>query len=135
MIPSVEQATREHRVLLDDDEKDILDSLTAGLRTRGFHVDAFRNPLEALSDFRPHHYDIIILDVRMPEMSGFDLARKIWQEDGRARICFFSAFDKYENEALRSFTGKDYCFIKKPSRLVDLIAHIRRHVDEVAVTR
>jgi DNA-binding response OmpR family regulator len=135
MMSSIKQPSGEHRVLLVDDEEDILDSLTAGLRTRGFHVDAFRNPLEALSDFRPYHYDTIILDVKMPEMSGFDLARKIWQEDRRARICFFSAFDSYENEALRSFTGKDYCFIKKPSRLVDLIDHIRRHVDEVAVSR
>jgi DNA-binding response OmpR family regulator len=134
MIPSVEQPTREHRVLLVDDEKDILDSLTAGLRTRGFHVDAFRNPLEALSDFRPHHYDTIILDVRMPEMSGFELAQKIWQEDHDARICFFSALEVYENGARRIFAGKEYCFIKKPIGLNDLIAHIHRHLYLEAVS-
>jgi DNA-binding response OmpR family regulator len=127
----IKKPTSDHRVLLADDDKDILNSVTRGLKSQGFKVDTFRNPLHALSYFRPHYYDTIILDVRMPEMSGFELAQKIWQEDHDARICFFSALEVYENEARRIFAGKEYCFIKKPIGLNDLIAHIRGHVYSV----
>ena len=133
MMPSVTPPTWEHRVLLVDDEEDILNFVTRGLKSQGFKVETFRNPVHALSYFRPRYYDTIILDVRMPEMTGFDLAREIWQEG--ARICFFSASEEHENEALQIFTGKEYCFIKKPIRLNDLIAHIHQHVYEEAISR
>lgn len=133
-MQSVKQPSWDHRILLVDDDKDILDSLSTGLKSQGFKVDTFKDPIVALSYFRPRYYDTIILDVRLPEMSGFDLARKIWHEDRRARICFFSAFESYENEALRIFTGKEYCFLKKPIGLNDLIAHIHRHIYAEAVT-
>lgn len=114
--------------MLVDDEDDIVTSVMMGLESRGFRVEAFTNPYAAWSHFRPDHYDSIILDIRMPGMNGFDLARKIWLEDKAATICFFTAFEEYENEALRQFTGKSYCFIKKPIGLSDLVAHIHRHL-------
>ena len=92
----IKKPTWDHKVLLVDDEADILDFATKGLESNGFKVDAFRVPLGALSYFRPRYYDTIILDARMPGMSGFDLARKIWHEDRGARICFFSAFEVYQ---------------------------------------
>lgn len=100
-----------------------------GLRKFGFEVDAFNDPLEALSHFKPNYYDAIILDVRMPGMSGFDLAKKIWAHDDKARLCFLSAFEIYEHEAKYVFESfKSHCFIKKPVAPSELAKHIQAHL-------
>lgn len=122
-----------HRIMLVDDEVDILTSVTRGLESRGYEVYSFSKPIKALSHFRLHYYDVIILDIRMPEMSGFELARKIWQLDANQTICFFSAFEQYGNEALKTFLNKNYCFVKKPIRIADLAAHIDKHLSSAVV--
>jgi DNA-binding response OmpR family regulator len=119
--------------MLVDDEADIVTSVTKGLESHGFEVHAFTKPIHALSHFRSHDCDAIILDVRMPEMTGFELARKIWQLEVNQRICFFSAFEQFENEALNTFYNKKYCFIKKPVSISTLISHIDRHLSKAAI--
>jgi DNA-binding NtrC family response regulator len=128
----VNRKTCNHRLMLVDDEPDILESVTS-LESYDFQVSAFRQPLKALSLYKPEFFDVVILDIRMPEMSGLELARNIWQIDPKQRICFFSAFEEYENEALHAFTGKDYCFIRKPVGLRDLVNHINRHLFAEAI--
>lgn len=117
-----------HKVMLVDDEPDILDVVSRGLEMFGIEVHAFNTPIKALSHFRPDYYNAIILDIKMPEMSGFELARKIWQSDQNSRVCFFSAFEQYENEALKIFLTKNYCFIKKPIGIEKLASHIHMHL-------
>jgi DNA-binding response OmpR family regulator len=100
-----------------------------GLRKFGFTVDTFNDPMQALKQFKPNYYQSIILDIRMPGMSGFELARQIWAKDPSAKICFFSAFEVYENEADKVFVGlKTHCFIKKPIMPSDLAKHIEAHL-------
>ena len=121
------------RLLVVDDEPDIVTVLTRGLSANGFQVDAFANPVDALANYQPQRYSAIILDVRMPNMSGFELARKIWKDDPEAQICFLTAYEVYEQEVKWVFPSlKSYCFIKKPLSVSDLVAHIYKHLYQVA---
>ena len=113
MLDTTKQCQSKHRIMLVDDEEDITASVKMGPENKEFDVDAFTNTQEALFNFKPHYFDCIILDIRMPVMTGFHLARKIWEINKDERICFFSAFEKYENDTFGTFMRKDFCFIKK----------------------
>lgn len=82
-------------VLLVDDDADICETIQSGLERHGFRVTTFNDPTEALSRYAPKLYDKVVLDVKMPGITGFHLAKKIWAIDPEAKICFFSAFDIY----------------------------------------
>lgn len=116
-------------VLVVDDEEDITTIMKLGLHKFGFSVDVFNRPQQALAQFKPNYYNAIVLDVRMPGMSGFDLAKEIWTRDEKARVCFLSAFEIYEQEARQVFQNfKSHCFIKKPITPSDLSRHIQVHL-------
>ena len=103
------------RILIVDDEVDITDSLKAGLTSQGFSVDAYNDPVAALSHFRLKEYDIVILDIRMPKMSGFDLYREMVKLDGKTNYCFFTAFDIHHSEFEKVFPDINVrAFLKKP---------------------
>jgi DNA-binding response OmpR family regulator len=115
--------------LLVDDELDILSTLKRSLEMRGYSVTVFNEPERALADFKPNFYDLIILDVRMPGINGFDLARSMWKTDPASHICFMTAFEIYDSEAnkvFRDFNTK--CFVKKPVTTKVLIEHIESHL-------
>ena len=81
------------RLLVVDDEPDIAAVLKAGLEREGFEVDAFNNPLEALDKFKPGMYDMVMLDVRMPDIDGFSLYEKLKAIDNKLKVTFMTAFD------------------------------------------
>jgi len=115
--------------MMVDDEQDITTIMRIGLRKFGFDIDVFNDPKTALTQYKSNYYDAIVLDIRMPGMTGFELARKIWAKDPDARICFCSAFEIYENEAKKIFVNfKTHCFIKKPIMPGDLAKHIEVHL-------
>lgn len=117
-------------VLLVDDNKDVTSTIQKGLHKHGFEVKVFNEPAQALLQFKPNWYDAIVLDVRMPGMTGFELARKIWAKDPDAKVCFFSAFEIYENEAKIVFKHLNTkCFIKKPVAPSELAKHISQHLE------
>src|SRR5581483_3163575 len=92
---------RRYRIFLVDDEQDITYSLKKGLENEGFEVEAFTSPVIALRNYKPGTYDLALLDIRMPEMSGFELFRKIKEKDGKIRVCFITAFEIYYDEFRR----------------------------------
>ena len=71
--------------MLVDDEPDILAVFKRGLEIHGYSVDAFETSKEALEDFQQSKYDRIVLDIRMPELNGFDLARALWEKRLRCK--------------------------------------------------
>jgi two-component system capsular synthesis sensor histidine kinase RcsC len=108
-----------------DDEHDITTVVSRGLEQRGFRVTIFNNPVEALNHFKPQTFDIILLDIRMPQMTGFELARAIWKTDENAKICFMTSFEIYEQEAAAVFPSlRTPCFLRKPMGLDQLAKHI-----------
>lgn len=108
----------KRRVLIVDDEADITEALKAGLGRRGFEVTTFNDPKEALADYRPDAYDVSILDIRMPGISGFELYREMRKIDGRAIVCFLTAFEVHREEFEKMFPDvKVGAFLKKPITL------------------
>ena len=104
------------RILVVDDEPDLTQVSTLALEYHGFKVDSFNDPQEALSKFKPGLYDLIILDIKMPKMDGFELYHEIKKKDNNAKVCFLTASELYYEE----FRKKEYCaldrnlFIQKP---------------------
>jgi len=106
------------RVLLVDDEPDIVDVVKRGLEMLGLPVDAFVDPEKALQAFRPDTYDIAILDVRMPKINGFQLYREILKRDDKVRVRFLTAFEEFREEFKRAFPDLvERRFIKKPTTI------------------
>ena len=85
------------RVLLLDDEPDHNLTLKMILEENGFKVDSFTDPLSALQNFKEQDgmYDMIILDIKMPEMNGFELYRQIKKIDNKVKVCFLTASEMY----------------------------------------
>ncbi|MDE1816955.1 MAG: response regulator, partial [Thaumarchaeota archaeon] len=80
------------KILVVDDEPDITASLKNGLQRKGFEVDVYNDPTDALSNFRPDVYDLLLIDIRMPKMNGFELYREVKKKSNSVKICFFTAF-------------------------------------------
>ena len=112
-----------------DDEKDILFILKTGLESKGgFAVDAFNSGETALQGFAsrsPDYYDLVLTDIRMPKMNGFELYRRIKEKDPSMPIAFITAFEIKEDEfskVMPSIKVRD--FIKKPIRVPDLVQQV-----------
>ena len=118
------------RVLVVDDEPDITKVIKAGLESAGFKVDAFNDPDQALSHFKPDYYDVLIFDIRMPILTGFQLYREIRKRDSKAKVCFMTAFEVYREEFSKMFPSYDInCFIKKPVRTKDLQLMVKAQLE------
>ena len=117
-------ADAAHRVLVVDDEPNIVDVVSMALRYQGFEVASAGTGAEALrqvADFNPH---IIVLDVMLPDMEGFDVARRLGAERARVPIVFLTARDATDDKVRGlSIGGDDY--VTKPFSLEELVARIR----------
>jgi DNA-binding response OmpR family regulator len=106
----------QKRILAVDDEPDLTMICSLALQYHGFKVDTFNDSQEALSNFKPDYYDLVILDIKMPKMDGFELYDKIKKKDDKVKICFLTASELYHEE----FRKKEYIsldkdlFLKKP---------------------
>ena len=116
--------------MIVDDEVDILLTLRLILEKFGFqNVDTFSSPLEALANFKKGKYDLVVLDIRMPEMSGYDLYREIRRLDTAVVVCFVSAFEDYFQEFSKLFPGdKNGCFMRKPVSMTELLQKIKERL-------
>jgi CheY-like chemotaxis protein len=95
-----------------------------------FEVYTYNNPLVALSEFKPHFYDLLLTDINLPDMNGFQFSQKILELDVNVRVCFISA-GEVNIEALREIHPKFIfgCFIKKPVSIDYLIKRLRAELD------
>lgn len=88
---------RKIRILLVDDESDITFSLKIFLEDNGFQVYTFNKPSSVLLDFRAGLYDLIILDIKMPEINGLTLYKKIREIDNKVQVLFLIALSDFSN--------------------------------------
>ena len=118
------------RILLVDDDQDITLTYRTCLAKNGFAVDAFNDPIEALSNFRQGVYDLLLLDIKMPKMNGFELFREIGKMDKDVKVCFVTSFVTYY-ESLREIfpTLNVNCFIKKPIETYNLVKRIKAELE------
>jgi CheY-like chemotaxis protein len=116
------------KILVVDDEADLTMLCSLALEYYGFKVDTFNDPKEALSNYKPDYYDLVILDIKMPKMDGFELYDKIKKKDQKAKVCFLTASELYYEE----FRKKEYnaidknLFIRKPIDNEQLLKEVNR---------
>jgi DNA-binding response OmpR family regulator len=87
----------DNRILLVDDELDIITVFTQALEDNGFEVDAFNDPIQALSGFKGGSYDLALIDYKMPNMNGFELYREIRKIDDKVKIYILTASGIYND--------------------------------------
>jgi two-component SAPR family response regulator len=96
-----------------DDDSNVTLTLKTVLCENGFKVDSFNNPILALENFQAGSYDLLIIDINMPQMTGFDLYEKIREIDNEVKIRFLTTESEINFE--KAFHLPDLnCFIKKP---------------------
>lgn len=126
-ISSSENQLAAKRLLIIDDEEDITSALKAGLEKYGINVDVSNNPVSTLSNYKPGYYDLVILDIRMPYIDGFELYKVIRKLDNKTKICFWTAFEVAYEQFVKTFpTMNEQYFIKKPVTLDDLVNRINK---------
>jgi DNA-binding response OmpR family regulator len=112
------QAKKGRRILVVDDEVDITLSLKTVLEQDQFQVDSFNDPVSAFTSFKAGFYDLLILDIKMPKMNGFQLYREIKKIDDKVKVCFLTAlsemqdYEEFKREVFPK-AGQRY-FIQKP---------------------
>jgi two-component system, OmpR family, response regulator ChvI len=124
----------EYALLVVDDEPDITLSLKKGLEYNGFTiVDTFNDPLLALSSFKTDFYDLILLDVKMPKMNGFELYRELEKKESKEKdikACFITAYEIYYESLKKEFPNLNVgCFITKPIEIEDLVRRINAELE------
>jgi DNA-binding response OmpR family regulator len=116
------------RILIVDDEKDVGRTFKMILENYGFDIDCFTDPAMALETFKPNLYDLTILDIKMPEINGFELYDKLKSRDPKIKTLFISALSYLK--VYNTQSGKVYPlngerhFIKKPVGNKELLEQV-----------
>lgn len=118
------------RIMVVDDEPDNLDVLLRLLEKEGLDVTAFPDGRRALGAARESSPDLVLLDVRMPEMDGYDVCRRFKQENALEDIpiLFLSALDNTEDK-IRGFEAGAVDYIAKPLQADEVLARVRTHLE------
>ena len=120
------------RILIVEDESDIIFTLKIILEQNGFVINSFTDPLLALSSFKPHLYDILLIDIKLPSINGFELYREIRKIDDKVKICFLTASEvNYEELRKAVFPSVEdaKCFIRKPIENEALLMQLNKMLE------
>jgi DNA-binding response OmpR family regulator len=121
---------RNTRILLVDDEYDIALTFKIGLEDSGFVVDSFTDPSSALLNFKTNSYDLLLLDVKMPKIDGFELCRQMKKIDDKVKVCFMTAFDVRKSDlkvdpTIFNNNNNSKQIIQKPISIDDLVKQVK----------
>jgi DNA-binding response OmpR family regulator len=126
----------KNRILIVDDEDDINLLFKMVLEDNGFKVDTFNDPLAALQNFTAGSYDLLLLDIKMPKMNGFELYQKIKMIDDKVKICFLTVtkinYDEFRKKVDPTVTIEDdieNCCIIKPIENEELIKRLKTQLE------
>jgi DNA-binding response OmpR family regulator len=124
---------KKKKILIVDDEPDVSTVLKKVFNQSGFIANSYDDPILALENFNAGSYDLILLDIKMPEMDGFQLYQKMKKIDSNVKICFLTASEMYY-ERFRKEEGfcsldKDL-FVRKPIANEDLIKKINTIISQ-----
>ena len=130
--PILDSRGQQKRILLVDDNSDVAFSLRLELENsdKMIQVYSYDNPVKALVDFKPNFYDLLLVDINMPLMDGFELCKKLLEKDINIRVCFMTS-GEINMEAVREVHPLKSigCFIKKPISTDTLVKRIRAELE------
>jgi CheY-like chemotaxis protein len=127
------------KILLVDDEPDVIYAIKNILEDNGFQIDPFNDPITALNSYKINFYDLVILDIKMPKMDGFELYIKIREKDPKVKICFLTAIAMFHEEYRKAqsevgrIIGQEW-FIQKPIKTDDLIRKLTSIMNPDTIT-
>ena len=125
------------RILIVDDDVDVTITFKAAIESNNdndvnkkIEVNTSNNPIVALSEFKPNFYDLLLVDINMPHMNGFELCEKILAIDINVKVCFMYSVE-INPEGLREIYPALSlgCFIRKPVSIDYLVKRIRSELD------
>ena len=119
---------RKKRILVVDDESDIGVTLKVILEKYEFVVDTFSDSVIALNNFKPNFYDLLIIDIKMPQISGFELYTRMKSIHTKVKVLFLTALrelDEYDDfrEKVSPKLGERH-FIQKPISNIKLLDQV-----------
>ena len=117
--------------MLVDDEHDNNSIFRIGLQDAGFEVDAYTDAELALSAFKPDYYDLLLLDIKMPKIDGYELYEKLKKMDDKVKVCFLTASERYKEEHRPRFlSSSSTSFIIKPITVDDLVKKVNEMIKQ-----
>ena len=124
-------SVEKKKILVVNDEPDVTTMLKMTLERAGFRVDTFNDPVLALKSYKPHMYDLVILDVIMPEMDGLELYTQLKRKDSGINVCFLTASSEpYREELLKekyNQLSKDL-FLEMPLPTSEIIREVKKRM-------
>src|SRR5688500_11839360 len=104
------------------------------LEDNGFQINSFNDPVLALKSYKTNFYDLVILDIKMPKMDGFELYIKLREKDPKVKVCFLTAIATFDEERkivsrISKIIGIE-CFIQKPLKNDDLLRKLISIIDK-----
>lgn len=130
--PIVDSEQRRKRILVVDDNSDIALTLRLGLENtkESMQVNSYDNPVKTLVEFKPNFYDLVLVDINMPLMNGFELCQKLLQKDINIKVCFMTSGEINMDAVREVHPIKSIgCFIKKPITTDALVKRIRQELE------
>jgi CheY-like chemotaxis protein len=129
--PENPNVNNNRRILIVDDDADIAKFFKLALERAGFITDVSNNPVSTLNNYKKGTYDLLLLDVNMPQMTGYELYKKISKIESEVKVCFITAFEEYYSEFRREFPNLNelQCYIKKPVGMDYLINAVKSRLD------
>ena len=129
--PLTSQPQQQKRILVIDDNPDIVFTLRVGLESDPtMQVYGYDNPVTALVEFKPNFYDLLLIDVNMPLLDGFQLAQNLVRRDLNVRVCFMTSGEINMDASREVHPLKSIgCFIKKPITAEQLLRRIRAELE------
>ena len=130
-LPLSAGSQQHKRILVIDDNPDIVFTLRVGLESDPtIQVDSFDSPVTALVEFKPNFYDLLLIDINMPLLDGFQLAQNLVRRDLNVRICFMTSGEINIDAAREVHPLKSIgCFIKKPITSGQLLERIKAELE------
>ena len=139
MINDTEERIKFHkteikRIFLVDDDYDHTITFKVGLELAGFEVDAYNDSATALSNFKSDYYDLLLLDIKLPKVDGFELYERIRKIDDKVKVWFITAYEVYYKTLTEvSSKSKEETisdrFIRKPIEINNLVKQIKSELD------
>ncbi len=119
-------------ILVIDDERSIRNTLKEILEYEKFTVDLAENGIEGLEKYKKGSYDIVLCDIKMPEMDGLEVLEKLFEEQGEAQVIMISGHGSVDN-AVEAIKKGAYDFIEKPLDLNRLLITVRNALDKTTL--
>lgn len=134
-MAEIKKTSSPPRIMIVDDESDILSVIKRGLESKNdFMVDTFSKADDAIENFQdhpPNYYDLVITDIRMPKVNGFELYRRIKDTNPNMKIAFITAFEINKEEFSKVIPSVNVThFISKPVSISKLREKIKSILDD-----